>query len=346
MMAIRLGVIGCGYGRSVLVPAFRVDPRSEIVSISAPSKERVEHAASELGIQRALVDWHVLVEDKSVDAIIVATPPDVQPEIVLTALRQGKAVFAEKPMALNLAQAEDMTSCALSSHRPHMIDFHLTEITSWKQARQILMDGGIGFVQYVAVRWYVESYTNRMRLANWKSSASRGGGTLFNFVSHSLHYLEWFLGPITELSSRLFRVPNDSRNGDTSVDMALSFRSGAAGSLSVNAAAYLGTGHRIEFYGEDGALALENTTVDYVKGFRLLHGRRPDKELQVVQTRDPEEEVYSDGRVLTASRLARQFLDWVERDVPSRPDFRDGLRVQQLLDAALRSHHNRCQIDI
>src|ERR1700681_2888318 len=111
-----------------------------------------------------------------------------------------------------------------------------------------------------------------MRLANWKSSASRGAATLFNSVSHSLHYLEWFLGPITELSSRLFRVPNDSRNGDTSVDIALSFKSGAGGSLSVNAAAYLGTGRRIEFYGEDGALALENTTVDYVKGFRLLHG--------------------------------------------------------------------------
>jgi len=345
-MIIRLGVIGCGYGRSVLVPAFRVDPRCEIVSISAPSKERVERAASELGIQRALVDWHMLVEDKSVDAVIVATPPDVQPEIVLTALRQGKAVFAEKPLALNLAQAEEMTGCALSSRRPHMIDFNFTEISSWKQARQILMTGGIGLLQYVAVHWYVESYANRMRLSNWKSSASRGGGTLFNFVSHSLHYLEWFLGPITELSSRLFRAPNDSRSGDTSVDMALAFKSGAAGILSVNAAAYLGIGHRIEFYGEDGALTLENTTVDYVNGFRLLYGRRPDKELQVVQTCDPEEQVYSDGRVLTASRLARKFLDWAEKDIPSPPDFQDGLRVQKLLDAALGSHSNRCRIDI
>ena len=48
-----------------------------------------------------------------------------------------------------------------------------------------------------------------MRLRNWKTSGADGGGALGNFVSHSLHYLEWFCGPIAGLSARLSGLPDD-----------------------------------------------------------------------------------------------------------------------------------------
>ena len=278
------------------------------------------------------------MKDCGVDAVAVATPPAIQPEIVLSALKQAKAVFAEKPMALNLAKADEMTHCAADSGRPNMVDFNFTEITSWKKARQVLLAGQIGEVRHATVHWQVENYTNRMGLTNWKSAREYGGGTLFNFVSHCLHYLEWFLGPIVGLSSKLFRIPHDERTGDTTVILCLSFHSGAAASLSVSSAAYLGSGHRVEFYGNKGTLVLENSTADYMRGFRILIGTRPDTELKPLLVEDPEERLYADGRILPASRLARRFLDWIAKGVPARPDFSDGLRVQQLLHAALRSH--------
>jgi predicted dehydrogenase len=344
-MAISLGVIGCGYGRSVLVPAFRADPRCDVVVIAARDQAHAERAASELGVPRACSDWRLVTEDQRLDAVVVAAPPAIQPEIVLSALREGKAVFAEKPMALNFAEAEDMANCAVSYGRANMIDFNFTEIRAWKHARQILIDGGIGAVRHVAVHWQVENYVNRLRLANWKSSRASGGGTLFNFVSHCLHYLEWFLGPVAGLSSRLFRMPHDERTGDTTVAMAFSFQSEAAGSLSASAAAYLGSGHRVEFYGEEGTLVLDNSTLDYMKGFRVLLGRRRDSQLQAVAVDDPEEMLYPDSRILPTSRLARRFLDWAEKGIPSGPDFREGLRVQKLLDAALRSHASGCWVE-
>lgn len=345
-MGIAVGVVGRGYGRSVLVPAFRADTRCEIVGIAATDGEHARLAAAEAGIERAFADWRAMVKDRSIDAVVVATPPFAQPEIVLSALQQGKAVFAEKPMALNLADAEAMTNCALSSNRPNMIDFNFTEIGVWKQARKILAEGGIGAVRHVAVQWNTESYANRMRLANWKSSSSQGGGALFNFVSHSLHYVEWFAGPVTGLCSSLFRMPGDNRSGDTTVVMALSFRSGAAGSLSMSAAAYLGSGHRLEFYGDEGTLVLENTTSDYMKGFRLLYGKRPQAQLEPITADDPDEGRYADGRILAASRLASRFLDWMEKGTAARPDFRDGLRVQRLLGAARDSDEKRCWVTV
>ena len=263
------------------------------------------------------------------DAVAVATPPAIQPEIVLSALKEAKAVFAEKPMALTFAKANEMTYCAAASGRANMVDFNFTEITSWKRVRQILQAGTIGDVRHATVQWQVENYTNRMGLTNWKSAREYGGGTLFNFVSHCMHYLEWFLEPIVGLSCKLFRIPHDERTGDTTVVMCISFHSGAAAGLSVSSAAYLGSGHRVEFYGNKGTLVLENSTTDYMRGFRILIGMRPDTELKPLLVEDPEERLYDDGRILPASRLAGRFLDWIAKGVPARPSFSDGLRVQK-----------------
>lgn len=322
----------------MLVPAFRVDSRCDIAVIAATDLSRAKLAASELGIARASSDWASIIEDGSLDAIAVATPPKIQPEIVLSALKHAKAVFAEKPMALSLAKAEEMTRCAAEFKRPNMVDFNFTEIASWKKARQLLQAGKLGDVRHASVHWQVENYTNRVGITNWKSSIEYGGGTLFNFVSHCMHYLEWFLGPIVGLWSKHFRIPHDERTADTTVVMCLSFQSGAAASLSVSSAAYLGSGHRVEFYGNQGTLALENSTADYMRGFKILMGTRPDTELRPLVVEDPEERLYADGRIVPTSRLACQFLDWIEKDVPARPDFSDGLRVQRLLHAALNSH--------
>jgi len=210
----------------------------------------------------------------------------------------------------------------------------------------MLQQHAIGPLRHVVIHWHTESYTNRARLDNWKSSSQLGGGALSNFVSHSLHYLEWFIGPIAGLFARLFQIPKDPRPAETSVSVAMEFRSGAAGMLTMSAAAFPGSGHRIEFYGENGSLVLENPGNDYMRGFRLWHCQRPASEPALVAVNDQEEAQWEDGRILPLSRLAKKFFDWIELGTPARPDFRDGLRVQELIAAAQRSHQSGSWVKI
>src|SRR5581483_6186572 len=300
----------------------------------------------QLGIERAYGDWRRLVEDTAVDAVVVATPPAAQPQIILGALRSRKAVFAEKPLAASVDDVHEMANRAGSSSLANMVDFNFSGITAFSLAREMLHKDAIGPIRHVVVNWQTESYTNRARLESWKSSAQLGGGALSNFVSHSLHYLEWFVGPIATLSARLFRMIDDPRPADTSVSMAMEFCSGAAGMLNMSAAAFPGSGHRIEFYGEDGSVVLENPTRDYMRGFHVSHCRRPATEMALVEVDDPEEERWEDGRILPLSRLAKNFFDWIELGTPARPDFRDGLRVQELIAAAQRSHQSGSWVKI
>jgi predicted dehydrogenase len=256
----------------------------------------------------------------------------------------GLPVFAEKPLALDVNQA--MSLVEMTGPLANVIDFNFCDIDAFRAAREALRDGIVGRLRHVCVTWQVESYANRVGLATWKTDNSAGGGALLNFVSHSLDYLEWFVGPIQGLSAHLAGMPNDVRRNDSFVAMALRFGCGAAGSLTMSAAAYQGSGHRIEFYGEDGTIVLNNTGPDYMRGFSLTAARRPEQALTPVEVQTPDRDRWVDGRVLPSSRVAKRFLDWVEGGLAAEPSFARGLRAQYLADAARRSHTVGRWIDI
>jgi len=106
----------------------------------------------------------------------------------------------------------------------------------------------------------------------------------------------------------------------------------------MSCASFLGSGHRLEFYGEDGTLVLANPTSDYMRGFTLSHAARPAARFDRIEIDDPLDHRFADGRVAPISRLASRFMDAIEGRAPASPGFAEGYRVQCLLDAARRSH--------
>ena len=119
----------------------------------------------------------------------------------------------------------------------------------------------------------------------------------------------------------------------------MAFRSGAVGNIAMSCASYLGSGHRLEFYGEDGTLTLVNPTADYMRGFELSLGQRPAAALSCIPVADDvDRKTFSDGRIAPVSRLVAAFIDGIERGSPTAIGFAQGLRVQALLDTARRAN--------
>ena len=342
---IRLGIVGCNYGRTVQLPAFRLDPRCQVVALAGTDQARTAELARQSDVAEAFGDWTQMIERADIDAIAIATPPRVQSEIAIAALRRGKPVFVEKPMAADLEAAAAMLRQAGSL--PAMMDFNFTEIMAWRKAKALLDGGAIGRLRHVAVNWNVENASTRLRLKNWKTSGPDGGGALGNLGSHALHYFEWFCGPIAGLSARLSGLPDDP-SFETNVALSLAFQSGAAGSFAMSCASFLGTGHRLEFYGEDGTLVLTNPTADYMRGFVVSHARRPATALMPVAVEDDplDRQFPAEARIAPVSRLAHRFLDAIEQRRPATPGFAEGYRVQVLLDAVRRSHARGRWIEI
>src|SRR5262249_13230180 len=199
VVVIGVGIVGCNYGRTVLVPAFRSEARCEVVALAGTDAARTAELARAANVARGFGDWRALVDDRAVDAVAMAVPPDLQPEVAHRALDLGKPVFAEKPLAADLAGAQAMLASARRRGRPTIVDFNFPELASWQRAKTMLDGGAVGRLRHVVVTWNVENQATRARLNSWKTQGDGAHGLLGNFACHSFHYLEWFCGPICGL---------------------------------------------------------------------------------------------------------------------------------------------------
>ena len=343
----RIGVIGIGFGQQVHVPAFRADPRVEVVAICARRQDRAEAVARRLGIPEAYGDWRTMLAKPGLDAVTLAVPPVLQTEMAVAALQAGKAVFCEKPMAASLEGAIAMTRAARETGLANLVDYEFPEIPEWAAAATILSRGQLGKLRHVGISWNVETYAVRQGLESWKTSRAWGGGVLYGFASHVFYYLEALAGRINKLCARLHEAGENSAPGrDSLAFLWLELEAGTPVSVVVSSQSFLGSGHRVEFYGEQGSLILENPTPDYAKGFKLWHGDRHSGSINQVDCTGADDFWAGDGRVAVVARLAAKFVDWLATGKPCRPAFGEGLRVQQLLDAALRSHLSGAWVEV
>jgi len=334
---LRLGVIGAGFGQAVHVPAFRASPGCEVAAICASTVEKARAVAGTLGIPGAHGRWQDLVADADVDAVAIAVPPALQADVALAALEIGKPVFAEKPLADSLNSARRLSDVAGRASVANMVDFEFLDIPAWRVASEILTAGGLGRLRHIVVNWQVETYAHRAGIRSWKTS-SEDGGALNLLASHCFYYLEHMTGPITAVCARLSRTPGDARTGDAMDVLTLELESGATAMLCVSTHSFAGSGHRLEVYGDQGTMVLENPTPDYMHGFTLRYGTRNEGGLTEVAVPVPRDDVWpNDGRIYVVSRLAARFVGWALGGAPARPNFRDGMRVQMLVEAARRS---------
>jgi predicted dehydrogenase len=330
---VSIGILGAGFGLQVHLPAFQKIEACEVRALCARNPEKLKLAADRNRIPVVASDWRDLVGNPEIQALALAVPPAAQAEISLAAARAGKHLFCEKPFALNTSQAKSILEAAQANAIVHAIDFIFPELDTWKIAREVIRSGQLGQIRSTSLTWRVETFTYRTGAQNWKTTSVEGGGTLNNFASHTLHYLEWLFGPIARLAGRL--LPSETEV-EARVEAWAEFAAGYPATISIAADAFLGPGHKLEVYGDAGTLVLDNPGADYVKGFRLLVGNRQSGKLETVDCgpADPN----PDGRVLPVSRIAGRFIESIRTSGQMQPNLQDGLRVQVLSDALRLAH--------
>ncbi len=235
----------------------------------------------------------------------------------------------------------DLLQIAKQKNVAHMIDYEFPEIHMWQLAKEHLPR--VGKILHGVMSWHVETAANRdIALGKaqghaWKLTTETGGGTFNNLGCHAVYNMEWLFGPISRIGCNLH---DGSLGGGQKLDQVVyldaEFTSGASVTASVSANAFGGTGHRIEVYGTQGSLVLENTTNDYMKGFTLSIHERGGEPKKILSTKPDTGE---DGRIAAVLPLAHRFLDWVEAGKSSGPNLEHALRVAQLMELSRKSNH-------
>ena len=338
-MKTRVAVVGSGFGLYGVLPAFQRIPACAVAGLCGRSSERLLRYCQETAVP-VFHDWRVTLEECRPDAIAVAVIPRHQHEILACALERGIAVFAEKPLAVNVAQATPLLAQARAKKVANMVDFLFPEIPEWSRARQLLEEGAIGRALHLKMNWRFLGHEIKNQIQSWRTRPEEGGGALSFYFSHVFYSLELFLGRIRTLRCGLVYTPAAPGAGETGVNLAVEFENGCAGEITFDCAHPGGHEHAWEFQGEAGSLTLEKTSASFTRGFELTRCSKngPVEKISVHPLPfDPS--LYEN--VALVESLAGRFLRWQREGVPARPDFSDGLRVQQLIELARASFQRK-----
>ena len=325
--------------------------------------------AAKYGWENCETDWRKVVKRADIDLISIATPNYLHKKIAIEAARNGKHILCEKPLANNLCEARDMLLSVMNAGVKHCCGFSYRFTPSLALARQLVLEGRIGRIYHVFVRYAQDWITNPSFGMVWRFDKKiAGSGALGDLSAHSIDATRFVTGlTFNEVCGNLQTLikerPIDSNNpngpkGKVTVDdiaqFLVNFEGGATGCYE---STRLATGRKnyntIEVNGEKGSVVWNFEDQNYVMfydnkqspkeaGFRKInvtHDVHPYKGGWWPQGHGIG---YADSFVIEVAEFIRSIVD----NVPFSPDFKDGVICQEILDAVEKSAANSSWIKV
>jgi predicted dehydrogenase len=258
---IGFGIVGTGMVARFHARAIAETAGARLAAACRADAVRAGEAEAELGVP-CEPSLEALLARPDVDAVCLCTPSGLHAEQAVAAARAGKHVLVEKPMALDLADADAMiAACRDAGVRLGVVLQRRTETAS-RALHDAIRAGELGrlvlgtaTVPYFRPRSYYQS-------AAWRGTwALDGGGALMNQGIHLVDLLLWLMGGEAEVVGASGGVAEHQIEVEDCVVAALRFSSGARGTIAATTAAAPGFPHRVEVYGSRGGAQIEGDTV-------------------------------------------------------------------------------------
>jgi len=321
MEKVQWGIIGCGDVTEVKSgPAFAKVPHSSLVAVMRRDAEKAADYAKRHNVPTWYTDADALINDPNVNAVYVATPPSSHADYAIRAMRAGKPVYVEKPMALNTAECEAMNQVSSETGVPLFVAFYRRALPYFLRVKELVDSGVIGAIRAVSIQlnWQPDDREVGAQ-PNWRvSPAISGGGLFHDLAAHQFDFLDYLLGPITSASG-MSRNQGGLYEADDMVVGTFAFESGVLGTgswcFTVNKEQRI---EQTQLIGSDGKITFsffENfvITVETAAGTEILtmpfptHVQQPLIELLVNDLRG---QGYCPSTGSTGARTSR-VLDWI-----------------------------------
>jgi predicted dehydrogenase len=368
LTAIGIGIVGAGYmgkAHSVAMTAVgavfntKLRPRLEMICTTTP--EGAQEKAKAYGFASATSDWRTLVNTPRVEAVVIASPQTTHREIALAAFALGKPVLCEKPLGTSLADSRAMTTAAEASGVINMVGFNYIRTPASQLARQIIAAGEIGDITFLRGEHTEDFFADPDLPSHWRTKG-RANGNMGDLSPHIINAALALAGPIASLIAEIETVhktrmgPNGPEpvTNDDQAQIICRFESGAMGSLySSRVATGRKMGYAYDIYGTKGAIRFDQEDQN---ALWLYKGdQRTDRQGFTKILTGPEHPDYrpfclgpghGTGYQDQIIIEARDFLEAIATGQNKWPAFRDGLMVNQIIEAAFVSHGERRWVDV
>lgn len=374
---LRVAMIGHGFMGAAHSQGWRVAPRFfdlpaevEMSYVVGRDAARAQQAADQWGWRAAANDWRQIVADPEIDVIDIVTPGDSHAEVAITALRNGKHVLCEKPLANSLAEAEEMAEAAASTSSLAMVGFTYRRVPAIALARRMVDEGAIGNIQQVTASYLQDWLVDPEAPLTWRLQKERAGsGVLGDLGAHAIDLAQFVTGKnLQSVSATLQTIVSErpllgetvglsgtalSERGAVTVDdRALIIGELDGGSLLSVEATRFSTGRknalRLEVSGTKGAISFDLEDMNVLQYFDASQPTDRQGFVRILATEPSHPYVdawWPAGHMLgyehAFSHQVADFVTAIADNGMARPTFEDGLQVQRVLDAVESSAADR-----
>jgi predicted dehydrogenase len=337
----------------------------DMAAVCGRDESRVAVAAGRLGWRSYETDWKALLTRDDVDLVDVCTPGDTHAEIAIAALRAGKHVLCEKPLANTVADAEAMTEAAATAGEQgvrSMVGFTYRRVPAIGLARQLVAEGRIGIVRHVRAQYLQDWIIDPQAPLSWRLQKDKAGyGALGDIGSHIIDLTEYVTAehitgvsgvmetfvkerPLPESFSGLSGVGGSGRGLVTVDDAAIFLARFSGGGLATFEATRFAAGRknaiRIEINGSKGSLAFDFEDMNVLNFYDETEDptTRGFRRILVTEPTHPYLKAWwPPGHVLGYehgfTHQAADLINAIAAGEDPSPSFADGLRVQRVMAA-------------
>jgi UDP-N-acetylglucosamine 3-dehydrogenase len=335
---INLGIIGCGrVTETVHLPVLRHMPGVRVLAACDMRNDRLKLVQQAFGIPHVYSDWTDLIADRSVNAVLVATPSDSHALIGGAALDGQKHVLVEKPFALTVTDAEMLAEKARTSERVSMVGFNYRFHPLARELKATIQRGAIGrplavFTTFMTARNQSASVTD------YKTVVARGGGVFHDKATHNFDVLRFLFDSEVRHGRAISHSEVHEQDVGT-IEMELANGVQVSGCFCDRAV----PDHTYVVYGDQGKAMMNLTRPTGVLLYRTEFSRGRATKLWSYLRQAPRV-ITSTVRLATPrGRLSSYFNQWqhffsaIDTRSPATPNFEDGLAVTRAVNQLIDS---------
>ena len=371
---LRIGMIGYGFmGRTHsnaykrLNDFFPVQHRPILKAVCARDAKKAQAFANIWGYERVETDWRKVVNAPDIDLIDIGSPNDTHYEIALAAAKAGKMVLCEKPLAMDVKQAEAMVKAVEKAKVPNLVWFNYRRVPAIALAKQIVDEGRIGRAFHYRATylqdWTIAEDVPQGGAGLWRLDAKvAGSGVTGDLLAHSIDTAMWINGPITRVVAKTETFVKSRKHALTGkmeavkIDDACMFLAEFAnGSMGTFESTRYARGRKnfntFELNGADGSVYFDLEEPEYLQYFEYMQkqsGKKTESHLtgwRKIHTTNPEHPYMKHywvpgtciGYEHTFLNALADFVAGIESGKPVQPDFRSALQTQKVCDAVIKS---------
>ena len=254
---IRFGIIGCGAIAQWHITAIVAMEHAELAAVMDTNSAAAQHWSEEYDVP-FYTDVESLLQS-DIDAVSICTPSGLHAELAIKALRAGKHVVVEKPMAITSDSLDALLQAERESTAMLCPISQLRSMPDVQKAKKLIEDGVLGKIVLadLSMKYYrtPKYYEEKKWRGTW---AMDGGGALMNQGIHGLDLMRYLCGEVKSVSTCAGALFHSIETEDT-LAASLTFSHGGFGVLTATTSVFPGFRRRLEICGTDGSLVLEET---------------------------------------------------------------------------------------